>query len=297
MTKVQANIIGADVFTGPCHGRVEALFAHACTLLLTDGRRLTILCGSAENGMRIINVPDGGWRILRRNLDIGQSVLCSASDVSIGHVKLDWSEAGIWTSPQVPQSLPPGGWGQGLAVAASCLNDVVQQFEQPLLWATVHNRFEDLCRSLREGSNIETSVMRLIGAGPGLTPSGDDMLCGLMAGLNAAGDDRQSDLGNAIRTHEAATTATSRDYLDQACRGWWTSSLHSLFKEIERYDADKSGIEQAIGQLAQRGHSSGIDLATGLISGLSISECRVPNSFSNAAGAPALNPDSSEEAI
>lgn len=275
MTKVQASIVGADVFTSPFCGDVEALFARACILRLSDGRRLTLLSDDDENGMRIVNVSKDGWDVLRQRMSIGLSVIADGCELSIGDIKIDCSGAVIWTSSVARQSAPQKDRSNGLLLARSSLDEAIGRLDQSPLWLAAHRRFEQLCLALQTGSPIDAPVSRLIGAGPGLTPSGDDMLCGLMAAFNATGDSRQNDVHHAIRMHEHATCTTSRDYLDQACRGWWTSSLLKLFEEIDGFSADTSGVRLAINRLAQRGHSSGIDLATGLITGLSISQCRV----------------------
>ena len=126
-----------------------------------------------------------------------------------------------------------------------------------------------------EQFDVETSVQatqKIIGLGPGVTPSGDDILIGFLAGLwSLAGEDRQllsflRLFGDALMQLAAQTSEISRTYLYHATQGQFSSSLSNLAESI----VTGSAVEQPA-QIAMRvGHSSGLDSVTGLLLGLCV---------------------------
>ena len=126
-----------------------------------------------------------------------------------------------------------------------------------------------------EQFDVETSVQatqKMIGLGPGVTPSGDDILIGFLAGLwSLAGEDRQlltflRLFGDALMQIAAQTSEISRTYLYHAIQGHFSSSLSNLAEAI----VTGSAVEQPA-QIAMRvGHSSGLDSVTGLLLGLCV---------------------------
>jgi len=74
-------------------------------------------------------------------------------------------------------------------------------------------------------ADIATAVTRLVGAGPGLTPSGDDVLVGLLAALLRGGGSSPhsasvaSWVSAAVVNNARRTTDISRHYLRLAARG------------------------------------------------------------------------------
>ena len=104
-------------------------------------------------------------------------------------------------------------------------------------------------------------ALRLVGLGPGLTPSGDDFLGGLMIGLHAVG--RQEScrrLWEAIASRaRKATGPISYALLDAAARGCGSASLHAALESILS-GGDPAG---PVARLARLGHSSGLDALAG----------------------------------
>lgn len=120
-----------------------------------------------------------------------------------------------------------------------------------------------------------SSVRRLIGLGNGLTPSGDDLLIGYLAGLQCAVQDRCeriqfiSSLGKAIIRLCRQTNDISRTYLYHAARGQVSSRLADLAEVIccgENSDRILTMAESAM----KVGHTSGMDAVTGLLLGLAV---------------------------
>ena len=102
----------------------------------------------------------------------------------------------------------------------------------------------------------------LAGAGPGLTPAGDDALAGILFARRALGCD--ADLLSIARS--ARTTTLSEAFLLWAARGQALACVHTLLEAAAGGDADGAG--RLAATLASVGHSSGADFAWGLCLGL-----------------------------
>ncbi|MEV4460323.1 DUF2877 domain-containing protein [Microbispora sp. NPDC004025] len=119
-----------------------------------------------------------------------------------------------------------------------------------------------------------TAAERLIGLGPGLTPSGDDMLAGLLVALRhlgaAAGVPRAVWLADwlaAAVTYDARTRTTpvSATLLHCAARGEASPEVTGVLRGV----AGHQPLEPAAHRLLRLGHTSGADLAWGVQIGLS----------------------------
>lgn len=123
------------------------------------------------------------------------------------------------------------------------------------------------------------SAKKMIGLGPGVTPSGDDILIGFFAGLwSLAGDDQAQlsfmhSFGESLLNVAKQTNEISRTYLYHAGQGQFSSSLSNLAEAI----ALGGQVESAIHEAMRVGHSSGMDSVTGLLIGLCV--WNVENSF------------------
>jgi hypothetical protein len=118
-----------------------------------------------------------------------------------------------------------------------------------------------------------SAIKSLIGLGPGLTPSGDDLLVGYLAGLWCTVRGRSdlaqflASLGKTIVRHSRQTNDISRTYLYHAAHGQVSSHLADLTGAISREENPKRLLESAEAAM-QPGHSSGMDAVTGLLIGM-----------------------------
>ena len=117
------------------------------------------------------------------------------------------------------------------------------------------------------------TVSALIGLGSGLTPSGDDLLVGYMAGLfcrvgrNKTRKKFISELGKTLIDLSKKTTDISRTYLYHATKGQFSKNLTDLAEAI--CNGENSDHLYAVSTSAmQMGHTSGMDSVTGLLLGL-----------------------------
>jgi hypothetical protein len=116
------------------------------------------------------------------------------------------------------------------------------------------------------------AARQMIGLGPGVTPSGDDILIGFLAGLwSMAGQNKQQlgfirSFGRGLIQLAKETSEISRTYLRHAAQGQFSSSLSYLAEAI----ATGGGVEEAAQAALRVGHSSGMDSVTGLLIGLCV---------------------------
>jgi hypothetical protein len=105
---------------------------------------------------------------------------------------------------------------------------------------------------------------KLIGLGPGLTPSGDDMLTGALAVLHSSADYHRRLQYHLILPHslqlQTMTTAISCGYLDNAAKGLFSTPLLHLLSALR----NQHRVLSAIRELLNHGHTSGADTLLGL---------------------------------
>ncbi len=102
-------------------------------------------------------------------------------------------------------------------------------------------------------------LVSLIGLGVGLTPSGDDFLCGVLAGLILTGNSDQrftSILRERIRTNLNNTNDISRTFLQCALSSHFSKPIKDLV-----FPASAEDIHASFGAV---GHSSGFDSLCGI---------------------------------
>lgn len=107
----------------------------------------------------------------------------------------------------------------------------------------------------------------LIGRGPGLTPSGDDLLAGLLAAMRLLGGDRTFTDTCAARITTLAprrTTALSAALLRLAAAGQVCVEVAGLLRALAE---GRPPLGPAAARLAAVGHTSGADLARGVYAG------------------------------
>ncbi len=123
--------------------------------------------------------------------------------------------------------------------------------------------------------DIQASIQaadKMIGLGPGVTPSGDDILIGFLTGLWSTAGQNQMRLsfirsfGDLLLQIAKQTNEISRTYLHHATHGQFSSSLSMLAESI----ATGGSVKETIKEAMQVGHSSGMDSVTGLLIGLCV---------------------------
>jgi len=119
---------------------------------------------------------------------------------------------------------------------------------------------------LRNGHpGIKTSLHQLIGLGPGLTPSGDDLIAGLLIAARYLGRaEAASTLWSELSpTAINQTNKISFAHLSASGQGFGAAPLHSLLASmIENRD---DHMTESLDAVARIGHSSGFDAVAGAL--------------------------------
>ena len=118
------------------------------------------------------------------------------------------------------------------------------------------------------------AIAQLVGLGSGLTPSGDDFLCGFMASSHCrcpgstTGFPFLRELKPSVLERLSNTNAISASFLRCALEGRVCRALHDLAEALQ------SGphFRNAMVRLCALGHSSGMDITTGFLYGLTVWE-------------------------
>ncbi len=103
-----------------------------------------------------------------------------------------------------------------------------------------------------------------IGRGPGLTPSGDDQIGGVLLAMHAIGQVREARrLWKAIRPRALThTNEISLALLDAAARGLGGEAIH---RAINAIFSGGAGLTSALAEVDRIGHSSGRDTLAGVV--------------------------------
>ena len=122
----------------------------------------------------------------------------------------------------------------------------------------------DLAAAASDRDASVAAAARLLGSGPGLTPAGDDVLAGYLAGAAAFGLDAGA-LRHAIAVlAPAATSALSATLLWHAARGECIDELAAVAAVLTSQPGAGRGAA-AVRRLMSVGHTSGAAMARGLV--------------------------------
>lgn len=122
---------------------------------------------------------------------------------------------------------------------------------------------------------VETLLRRLVGAGPGTTPTGDDTIVGVLAALDAARgtvlaphavEAARSRIADGLAPLRHGTTRASRHDLAAATAGLFPERLHEIVAAM----ADASAVPAAAAMARTWGATSGLDLAHAVAAGLAV---------------------------
>ncbi len=289
---VRADRIGDRV---PAHARgwVHSVFQRACNIETRAGELVTLLAealGNVPHGIRLAGpvAPFESWLIPGQNAILDNLAL----RVPDAGITVDLSCAAVWRGAVAAvsmdlRSMDPGG---AIAVAlrelrATLYERAPEQGFAPLLAApasarsSVERAFATrlshtlpmLARATerRDVTAVATAAARLVGLGPGLTPSGDDFIAGYLAALwSRAGFDCGLDtilpsLADALAPLFLRTNAISRQMLSDAAQGRFAERVIDVTRAV----ANAGNVADAAAHALASGHSSGADTLCGLLFG------------------------------
>lgn len=122
---------------------------------------------------------------------------------------------------------------------------------------------------VRTSASVPLLARTLIGLGPGLTPSGDDYLGGLMIGLRASGNrSAAAALWGRLEIQTAKRTGKiSRAHLEAAAQGEAHEALHACVEGLfgARTSPERARWSNLLSRLDAVGHCSGRDGLAGVV--------------------------------
>jgi len=271
---------------------VHSTFRSALNLCRSDDDHLLTLLTADEadlpQGIRLDTPPDFSFERFQR----GEAVSCRANRLCCATLTLDLGTASRWRCdlPSLRADLDQAPVAAAWRRAWEGLNQHQMEAQTALraeeLW-TEGPASSDLARragaALRrlwaatrrfDVSAASSAARSLIGLGPGLTPSGDDLILGYLSGLWCAvpGEPQRleflSQFGASVISLARHTTPISRTYLFHAAHGQVSSHLEHLARAICRA-TPAARLLPLLEAAASVGHSSGMDAITGLLFGLS----------------------------
>ncbi|PPK83486.1 uncharacterized protein DUF2877 [Lacrimispora xylanisolvens] len=145
--------------------------------------------------------------------------------------------------------------------APSCMKEQENNLGAELVTAAAKNHLT-ACSTYMQTADYEKAteeLISLIGLGVGLTPSGDDFLCGVLAGLILTGNSDQtftSILKNRISTSLNNTNDISRTFLRCALSSHFSKPIKDL--------VFPASVEDIHASFEAVGHSSGFDSLCGI---------------------------------
>jgi uncharacterized protein DUF2877 len=180
-------------------------------------------------------------------------------------VALDIAGARLWTPAPLSQQAAPD-----LRALQAAARGRVPREGLGCLVLDAHNSLSghaqpalDALERWLVGNALDDDAQALIGLGPGLTPSGDDYLGGVLIALHQLDREKQArSLWRWLEPRLARTSAISGAHLAAAAAGEGHETLHACLQALFDACADWPSV---LTQLDNVGHCSGWDSLAGLV--------------------------------
>lgn len=130
-------------------------------------------------------------------------------------------------------------------------------------------RKESLSKAVAKGENLSVTLLQWLGAGPGLTPSGDDFLTGILAAdsLYPIACEEFKDEINRL-SNLGYTTDIAKNQLQCALEGLFSSSWIGFLTAYHKGDEEEK--KKNFNRILSYGHTSGSDMFAGFCMGAEI---------------------------
>ena len=256
-TKLEASITGAvaaRILSRYSHARITHVFDKSFYAEVGD-QLICVLAEDFLNGPINICVNE-----IPRILDVGTCIEISSTKAII------WEpiKFGPINADRLFENLPET-YRKDLIKAKSLLP---KSLSSPLFKTIAQPAIIDLCLFLRDKKTAPVPAIKsLLGLGPGLTPSGDDFLIGMMLVLHTVGEkDLFLKLAKIVKNFASLQTSSiSNAHLSAMTDSAQANCLlHELLFALQ----GKKSIKQALIRAENFGHSSGKDAIAGIITAL-----------------------------
>ena len=285
------DLVGAfakGFFDAPDEARIIGVFRRSCYAENTFGRLacigeggigpgpLNALCEfSGDVDFTQIVEPGSptkirdGWMQLgpRMKIDISRPVEWEPEPLPDGWDLEFFMENLSFLVQWIAETGPRDGLAPLIAQVVSGEESSNEDAFQTVSWKGIADFGHWFSRSLNGEGNYEfpAPARRLVGLGPGLTPSGDDFWCGVMIALRTQGfgDILEKVSGSVLKLAEERTNKISRAHMECAAGGQGAQALHETISAMGM--ADEARLSSALRELDKIGHSSGWDSLAGVV--------------------------------
>jgi len=283
-------------------GRVHSVFSGAIDVVMPGGHMISVVREDVGEGpINIVTELPAEMSMTKLGVESNQDVLRRSDGILFGGDRLlvRLQNATLYTPkrdfrislrsiPEIRANLAMaaktatrGGNHEGLGNLIEPLTSVGQT--KPSHQLNSFSRLalpkaRSLLRTIRDGrtSGLGRVVKDFVGLGPGLTPSADDLISGLMATLEVVaynfGDDaekvREINREMAINAR-GQTTKLSQEYLSHAAKGETNEHFLELIKKILTGQAGE--VRKATERALTIGETSGTDTVLGILLGFQLS--------------------------
>jgi hypothetical protein len=267
----------SDIF-----GRVTVVFDHSLYLEV-NGSWICIADVNLGFGPLTVSVKGKYGREWIKSFSVGRLVKLSPVGMSIDNSAIistkgvrswqpqkgpSWSKnsliSGLGTLENLAQAKVPA---EGLGLF---LFDCTERFPASEVSRAALNSIRVLKNWLKKNFEFQMpitpdkeAVAALLGLGPGLTPSGDDFLGGMLIALHVCGENSvQKQLYTQVESFLDSTGPVSSAHLKAASLGEGSQSLHQILNML--LEGNETQLELGIDAINQIGHTSGWDALAGV---------------------------------
>jgi hypothetical protein len=279
--------VASNILNDGKKGRVSALFENSFYVEMDDGLACIGHVGLDASPLNVITTAPGNMNWRASGACLSDTVSISANTIFVGNrFSFVMADANSWSPDPRPATWSTESLKSGLAVfRIACAGYVPLDglggfievdaglFDGRPVCRIAKNPidglFEGLMVALRGHDRLSMTgpqwISRLIGMGPGLTPSGDDFIGGMMVALHGLGE-----LGICRQlwapTRRCATEAgnpIAMAHLEAAAEGLASAGIHRAMAAIMEGGAKIS--EETLTDIDGIGHTSGWDAMAGIV--------------------------------
>lgn len=277
VASIRAISIDAELIAALGSGSVIAAHRRTCTLRTDAGELITLAAPELGNGPNAALIDPRLWPVGTRFTPIGTSGLSFARGPA-----LDWSQAPRWSSADSAPTAPPTIDNADALLAALRQTSITTGLLPVLLGlppaSSIQQALAQQAAPLLAALPDREAAQRLIGLGPGATPSGDDLLAGLLLTLQYA-NHPATELRKIARN--ARTTELGRAVLRWAADGRAREAVLLLLRDL--FSRSGSAALARLESVLHYGATSGADLVAGMAIGLHVlkTKPRIEMAWSN----------------
>lgn len=267
---------------GPGALEVHSVFARTANLML-DGRMITLATAGLDDAP-MTAILDGGPGALAGLVPGQRGRIPSPGVLELPSLTARLVGAARWEAwlPSLPPSARLGDSIELAAAAVRAARPLVQDPVPPGTGSPMARALSERARALlaalaaRDPQRLEAAADRLVGLGDGLTPAGDDLLAGLALalalprgdhGLGARERCALDSLAAAVTAGAERTGTISLAHLRHALAGRCRERVAQFLAAI--CAGGPTEISDTARGILSIGHSSGGDIASGILAGFS----------------------------